>query len=113
MSFERIGLESILVSAIIIIALLTFIFMFAIMILSFIRWFKAPAYRLTPVIKVEDYACPKCGSKELEIVGRRTLNCKKCGTTFTIQPETIEERWIIWPFFWWFPIIWPIPDKNQ
>ena len=103
------NLESILATAILIIALLMFIFMFAIVALSFIKWFRAPEYRLTPAIKVEDYACPKCGSKELEIVSRRTLKCKKCGTTFTIQPETAEERWIIWPFSWWIPIIWPIP----
>jgi len=113
MIFERLTLESILVNAILIVALLMFIFIFAIMALSFIRWFKAPTHRLPSAIKVEDYACPKCGSKELEIVGRRTLKCEKCGTTFTIQPETAEERWIIWPFFWWIPIIWPIPVKNQ
>jgi hypothetical protein len=71
MSFEHITLESVLVNAILIIALLIFIFIFAIMALSFTRWFKAPAYPLPPAIKVEDYACPKCGSKELEIVGRR------------------------------------------
>jgi hypothetical protein len=44
---------------------------------------------------------------------KRTLKCKKCGTTFTIQPEMAEERCIIWPFFWWIPIIWPTPVKNQ
>jgi DNA-directed RNA polymerase subunit RPC12/RpoP len=113
MSFERLGLESILISVIIILALLMFIFMFVIVALSFIKWYRAPAYPPPPTIKVEDYACPKCGSKELEIVGRRTLRCKKCGTTFTIQPETAEERWIIWPFFWWIPLIWPIPVKNH
>ena len=107
------GFESILATAILIIALSIFIFTFAIMALSFIRWFRTPAYPPTPAIKVEDYACPKCGSKELEIVGRRTLRCKKCGTTFTIQPETAEERWIVWPFFWWFPIILPIQLKTD
>ena len=107
------SLESIVATAILIIALLIFIFTFAIMALSFIRWFRTPAYQPPPAIKVEDYSCPKCGSKELEIVGRRTLRCKKCGTTFTIQPETAEERWVIWPFFWWLPIILPIPVKNQ
>ena len=105
--------ESILAAAILIIVLLMFIFMFAIAALSFIKWFRTPAYPSSPTIKVEDYSCPKCGSKELEVVGRRTLRCKKCGTTFTIQPETAEERWIIWPFFWWLPIILPIPVKNQ
>jgi DNA-directed RNA polymerase subunit RPC12/RpoP len=90
-----------------------FIFMFAIMALSFIRWFRTPTYPPSPAIKVEDYACPKCGSKELEIVGRRTLRCKKCGTTFTIQPENVEGRWIIWPFFWWIPMMLPIPVKKH
>ena len=107
------ALESILVAAILMVALLIFIFMFAIMALSLIKWFRAPAYLHIPAIKIEDYSCPKCGSKELELIGRRTLRCKKCGTTFTIQPETTEERWIIWPFFWWKPIIWPIPIKNS
>ena len=107
------ALESILVAAILMVALLIFIFMFAIMALSLIKWFRAPAYPHIPAIKIEDYSCPKCGSKELELIGRRTLRCKKCGTTFTIQPETTEERWIIWPFFWWKPIIWPIPIKNS
>jgi DNA-directed RNA polymerase subunit RPC12/RpoP len=74
-------LESILAAAILIIVLLMFIFIFAIVALSFIKWFR------TPTIKIEDYSCPKCGSKELEVVGRRTLRCKKCGTTFTIQPR--------------------------
>jgi DNA-directed RNA polymerase subunit RPC12/RpoP len=105
--------ESILAAAILIIVLLMFIFMFAIVALSFIKWFRTPAYPPSPTIKVEDYSCPKCGSKELEVVGRRTLRCKKCGTTFTIQPETAEERWIVWPFFCWFPIILPIPVKNS
>lgn len=107
------GLESILATVILIIALLMFILMFAIVALSFIKLFRTPAYQPSPTIKVEDYACPKCCSKELEIVGRRTLKCKKCGTTFTIQPEMAEERCIIWPFFWWIPIIWPTPVKNQ
>jgi DNA-directed RNA polymerase subunit RPC12/RpoP len=106
-------LESILAAAILIIVLLMFIFMFAIVALSFIKWFRTPTYPPSPTIKIEDYSCPKCGSKELEVVGRRTLRCKKCGTTFTIQPETAEERWIVWPFFWWFPIILPIPVKKH
>jgi DNA-directed RNA polymerase subunit RPC12/RpoP len=110
--------ESLLVTVILVIVLLIFIFVFAVMAVSFIRWFRAPAHPPPPAIRVEDYACPRCGSKELEIVGRRTLRCRKCGTTFTIQPEAPEERWIVWPFFWWFPIIWPIlipvgkPSRN-
>jgi ribosomal protein L37AE/L43A len=57
-------------------------------------------------IKIEDYACPKCGSKDLELVGRRTLRCKKCGTIFTIRTYVSEEYWIVWPFFWFFPFVW-------
>jgi len=101
-----------LATAILIIALLMFIFIFAIMALSMIRWFKTPVYEPS-AIKVEDYMCPKCGSKDLELIGRRTLRCKKCGTIFTIQPEQAETRWIIWPFFWWLPIVWPIPIKKN
>jgi len=62
--------------------------------LSLIKWFRTSAYPLPPAIKVEDYACPKCGSKELKLVSRRTLRCKRCGTIFTIQPETVKERWV-------------------
>jgi len=69
--------------------------MFAIVALSFIRWFRTPDYPPPPAIKIEDYFCPKCNPKELELIGERTLKCKKCGTTFTIQPETTEERWFI------------------
>jgi ribosomal protein L37AE/L43A len=38
--------------------------------------FRTSAYRVA-TIKVEDHSCPKCGSKEPELVGRRTLRCKK------------------------------------
>jgi predicted RNA-binding Zn-ribbon protein involved in translation (DUF1610 family) len=88
--------------------------MFAIFIFSFLRWCRAaPVYRL-PAVRVEDYSCPKCGSKELELVGRRTIRCRKCGTTFTINPEFCGEQWFVWPFFFWFPIVWPIPiDKKD
>jgi DNA-directed RNA polymerase subunit RPC12/RpoP len=95
--------ESILATAMLIVVLLVFIFMFTIVALSFIKWFRTPVYPTPQTIRVEDYACPKCGSKELEVVGRRTLRCKKCGITFTIHPETVEERWIIWPFSGGFP----------
>lgn len=105
------GLESILATAIFIIILLLFVFLFMVMALSLAGWFKAPAYQ-PPAIKVEDYSCPKCGSKELEIVGRRTLKCKKCGTTFTIQAETGTSL-MVWPFFWWIPMIWPIPVEKR
>jgi len=109
---KAVSVESLLATAILIIALLIFLLIFAFMAISLIRWFKTPAYQ-PPAVKVEDYACPKCGSKDLEIVGGRTLKCRKCGTTFTIQPETTEERWIILPFFWWLPIIWPLPVEKQ
>lgn len=95
--------ESILATAMLIVVLLVFIFMFTIVALSFIKWFRTPVYPTPQTIRVEDYACPKCGSKELEVVGRRTLRCKKCGTTFTIHPETVEERWIIGLFSDGFP----------
>jgi hypothetical protein len=65
MIFERLALESILVNAILIVALLMFIFIFAIVALSFIKWFGTSAYRPPSAIKVEDYARPKCCSKEL------------------------------------------------
>ncbi|MEM2675859.1 MAG: hypothetical protein QXT10_05140, partial [Candidatus Bathyarchaeia archaeon] len=60
----------------------------------------------------EDYACPKCGSKELELVGRRTLRCRKCGTTFTIRTGAPEVYWVFWPLFWFIPLIWWTPTKN-
>jgi len=72
-----------------------FLLMFATFFFSFVRWCRAgPVYRLPPV-RVEDYTCPKCGSRELELVGRRTMRCRRCGTTFTINPEVYEERWFI------------------
>jgi len=106
------SLDSILSTAILIIALLMFIFIFAVMALSIIRWFRAPVYQ-PPAIRVEDYACPRCGSKDLELIGRRTLRCRKCGTVFAIQPEPAETYWVIWPFFWWIPIVWPIPIRKE
>lgn len=105
-------LESVLATAILIIALLIFVLMFAFIALTFIRGFRMQAYQPT-TIRVEDYACPKCGSKDLEPIGRRTLRCKRCGTTFTIQPETAEVHWMVWPFFWWIPILWPIPVRKN
>jgi transposase-like protein len=81
------------------------------MVLSITRWHKAAAYY--PPLRLEEYACPKCGSKELEPIGRRTIRCKKCRTTFTIGTEATEEKWIVWPFFWWIPMIWPIPTKEN
>lgn len=108
-------IETIITILILAIALCIFIFVFVMMVLSITRWRRAVAYPL-PTIKIEDYMCPKCGSKELEPIGRRTLKCKKCGTTFTINPENTEERWVIWPIwpiFWWIPIIWPTPTKEN
>ncbi|MEM0253381.1 MAG: hypothetical protein QXK78_02350 [Candidatus Bathyarchaeia archaeon] len=104
--------ESIIVTAILIIILLIFAFMLLIIALSIFRWLKTSSYQ-PPAIKIEDYTCPKCGSKDLELIGSRTIRCKKCGTIFTIQPETVEARWIMWPVFWWIPIIWPVPVKKE
>ncbi|MGC8832394.1 MAG: hypothetical protein ACP5PQ_07430 [Thermoproteota archaeon] len=94
-------------AAITILFLAMFLLMFAMFFFSFVKWWRsAPVYHYPP-IRVEDYSCPKCGSKELELVGKRTLRCRKCGTTFTINP-VCEERWVVWPFLWWFPVVWPI-----
>ncbi|MEM1565357.1 MAG: hypothetical protein QXQ08_05220 [Candidatus Bathyarchaeia archaeon] len=105
-------LESVLATMILIIVLLMFLFIFGIVAFTFLQWIKTPTYQ-PPAIKVEDYSCPKCGSKDLERIGRRTLRCRRCGTTFTIQPETSETHFIVWPFFWWIPIIWPVPFKKR
>jgi DNA-directed RNA polymerase subunit RPC12/RpoP len=104
--------ESIIFIALLIVFLFIFLFTFTLTIFTFFRWHKAAAC-YTPSIKLEEYACPKCGSKELELLGRRTIKCKKCGTTFTLGVETAEERWVIWPFFWWLPLIWPIPVRKE
>jgi len=96
---------SFIAGIVIILVLVLFILVFAFTALSFLKWMKASIYyERLPTIKIEDYACPKCGSKELELVGRRTLKCKKCGTIFTIRQQAAEEYWVFWPFF--FPIIW-------
>lgn len=107
-------IQTIITILILSMVLCMFIFMFVLMALSITRWHRAAVYH-PPPIKIEEYTCPKCGSKELELVGRRTLRCRKCGTTFTIGVET-EGRWIVWPFwpiFWWIPITWPIPVKEN
>jgi hypothetical protein len=104
-------LEALLTTAILIMIFLIFLLIFAHIAISFVKWSRAPVY-YAQLIRLDDYSCPKCSSKELELIGRRTIRCKKCGTVFTIQPETaIEEHWIIWPF-WFFPLIWPIPSKD-
>ncbi|MEM2272650.1 MAG: hypothetical protein QXX56_00345 [Candidatus Bathyarchaeia archaeon] len=92
--------------------LLVFLVMFAILLVSLFRWFRRPRIYYAP-IRIEDYMCPRCGSKELDIIGIRTIRCRKCGTIFTLRTTAYEEPWIIWPFFWWFPIIIPIPLKNK
>jgi len=99
---------SLIADIIIILVLVLFLLVFAFMALSFFRWMKESAYyERPPAIKIEDYTCPKCGSKDLELVGRRTLRCKKCGTIFTIRTYVSEEYWVVWPFLWFFPfIIW-------
>ncbi|MEM1563628.1 MAG: hypothetical protein QW161_03015 [Candidatus Bathyarchaeia archaeon] len=98
---------SLIASIIIILVLVLFLLIFAFTTLSFLKWMKAPVYyERLPAIKLEEYACPKCSSKELELIGRRTIRCKKCGTIFTIHQQAVEEFWVFWPFFWFFPIIW-------
>ncbi|MGQ9691723.1 MAG: hypothetical protein ACUVQY_10825 [Thermoproteota archaeon] len=108
------GFESIISALILAIVLCMFVMMFAFMVFSFMQWRRTLTYR-PPPLRLEEYACPKCGSKELEQVGRRTVRCRKCGTTFTIGVEAAEERWIMWPFFWWFPfpILWPVPVRDN
>jgi len=108
MAFNRMAFDVSLIAGIImILVLVLFILVFAFMALSFFKWMKASAYyERPPAIKIEEYACPKCGSKELELIGRRTMRCKKCGTTFTIRTGAAEEYWIVWPLFWFFPFIW-------
>lgn len=102
-----------LISIIVILIFVFFLLVFAFMVLSLFRWLRAPAYyKRPPAIKLEEYACPKCGSKELELIGRRTIRCKKCGTTFTIRTSAAEEYWVFWPFFWFLPIIWPMEVKD-
>ncbi|MEM1566291.1 MAG: hypothetical protein QW510_04285 [Candidatus Bathyarchaeia archaeon] len=103
--------ESLLATIVLVIALVMFLFIFVIIALSLLRWIKTPMYH-PPAIRVEDYLCPKCGSKKLELVGRRTLRCKRCGTTFTIQPETTETHLTVLPFFRWIPIFCPFPQAE-
>lgn len=103
---------STLVIIVSIVFLLVFLMIFLIMLVSILRWFRRPRIYYTP-IRVEDYMCPRCGSKELDIIGIRTLRCRKCGTTFTLRTTPYEERYVIWPLFWWFPIIIPIPLRNR
>ncbi|MEM4700635.1 MAG: hypothetical protein QXZ51_00650 [Candidatus Bathyarchaeia archaeon] len=64
---------SFIANIIIILMLVLFLLIFAFMTLSFLKWMKASYYERPPAIKIEEYACPKCGSKELELIGRRTL----------------------------------------
>ncbi|MEM3703362.1 MAG: hypothetical protein QXX79_02925, partial [Candidatus Bathyarchaeia archaeon] len=104
---------SILIDIIIVFILVLFLLTFAFMVFSFLRWFKVSAYpERVSAIKIEDYACPKCGSKDLELIGSRTIRCKKCGTIFTIRTGATQEGWVmVWPFFWFLPFIWPIPSR--
>jgi len=91
--------------------LLVFLIFFLVALISFLKWLRRPRIYYAP-IRVEDYMCPKCGSKELDLIGVRTLRCRRCGTIFALR-GAYEERWIIWPFFWWFPLIIPIPLKRE
>jgi len=104
---------SVFEAVIIVLFLAVFLLIFAIFVFSFLRWCRAAPVCRLPAVRVEDYFCPKCGLKELELVGGRTMRCRKCGTTFTINPEFCGEQWFIWPFFFWFPIVWPIPIDRK
>jgi len=64
---------SLVASIITILVLVLFLLIFAFMAISFFKWMKASAhYERLQAIKIEEYACPKCGLKELELIGRRT-----------------------------------------
>ncbi|MBS7624711.1 hypothetical protein KEJ29_03925 [Candidatus Bathyarchaeota archaeon] len=96
---------ALLVWIVIAVSILVFLAFFLFIILSIFKWLKAPRAYYYPPIRVEDYMCPKCGSKELDAIGLRTLKCRKCGTIFSLGGALYGARWITWPFFWWFPII--------
>jgi len=85
-----------------IVSVLIFLVFFMVLLISILRWFRHPGAYYIP-IRAEEYMCPRCGSKDLDAVGMRTLKCRKCGTTFTLRTTVFEGCWII-PFFWWFPI---------
>lgn len=95
---------SVLIGIISVIFLIIFLAFFIVFAIFFLRWLRVPRAYYIPV-RVEDYMCPKCGSKELEIIGARTLRCKKCGIIFTLRESVPEGYWVIWPFFWWFPMV--------
>lgn len=104
---------STLIAVIGLVFLLIFIAFFIVIFVASLRWLKRPRVYYAP-IRAEDYMCPRCGSKELEVVGVRTLRCRRCGTAFTLRVGTYEEHWVVWPFFWWFPfpIIIPVPRRE-
>lgn len=95
---------STLITIIGIIFILISLIMFLMTFMLFIKWFRRLRLYYAP-IKVEDYMCPKCGSKDLNAISIKTIQCKKCGTVFTLRTTTYKECWMIWPFLWWFPII--------
>ncbi len=97
-------IETIIFIITIIVFLLTFILFFILIILSITRGFKTSYY--IP-IEIEKLSCPKCISKELEVIGYRTIRCKKCGFIFSIGSEVIYYGCFPWMLFWplWFPII--------
>lgn len=99
-------IESIIIMAILVTFLLLFILFFIIIAISIIKGFKLPSQYYVP-IEIEKLSCPKCSSKELEVIGYRTIRCKKCGFIFSIGSEIIYPIWFPWIFFWplWFPII--------
>lgn len=91
-----------------IIFLVIFLVFFVTFMFFLFRWLRAPrAYH--PPVRAEDYMCPRCGSKDLELLGVRTLRCRRCGTVFTLRTAVPGGYWAVWPFFWWFPMMLFLP----
>jgi hypothetical protein len=76
-----------------VIGIISTLIFFLVVLISILRWFRYPGAYYTP-IRAEDYMYPRCGSKDLDVAGMRTL---KCGTTFTLRTTIFEGCWII-PF---------------
>ncbi|MFQ6077212.1 MAG: hypothetical protein ACE5Z5_13955, partial [Candidatus Bathyarchaeia archaeon] len=60
--------------------------------------------------------CPKCGSKDLELVGYYTIRCKKCAFMYSIGRERVYYYpgiWL-WPMVWWpFFWVWPLRIRKD
>jgi len=95
-----------------------FLVIFSLMtIFIFLMVYKILRYRyfLPPITleSIKDLCCPKCTSKELELIGYRTIKCKKCAFTFNIGPSAPYSIWWfgLWPLFWVWPIFWWIHEE--